>query len=380
MNEKRQTMILAAFTICLMLLSSSSRAAEQNSQVPFPIIPVLAQYEYVPQHFLQWINDHPQYSMIEASVSKSDPPVVQMVLTEKETRRRIYYCDSEARVKALTSAGQAARFAKIDFRAVTNVAEMPTYGFGFSDERGQALRWRFILASEPTERGAGLTPISGAPGLRLLYRNLGTAAGAGTAAQIGDKVIEADPWPEISAPPYFVAHRGTYVEGMDVGMLVPGTDNWQVVRAPSELKEGAEWTLSDDKKRTRQFRVTARRGDELTIEEIGKKEPGSAKLSLTARAMPKGFAVRSILLTHGPGLMRLSFKPDLDLTGSSGAEVAFQIDLGRHEKIVQGTISAERRSETIHLRWQPKSPDWAKSQVLNTSVTAQVAGYKIEAR
>jgi hypothetical protein len=78
--------------------------------------------------------------------------------------------------------------------------------------------------------------------------------------------------------------------------------------------------------------------------------------------------------------MRLSFKPDLDLTGSSGAEVAFQIDLGRHEKIVQGTISAERRSETIHLRWQPKSPDWAKSQVLNTSVTAQVAGYKIEAR
>gem|GEM_PF-5496141 len=39
------------------------------------------------------------------------------------------------------------------------------------------------------------------PGLRLVYRSLGSLAGEGTAVQIGDKVIEAEAWPEVSNPP-----------------------------------------------------------------------------------------------------------------------------------------------------------------------------------
>src|SRR5438046_2212160 len=75
----------------------------QSPSVPFPLLPLIAEYEYVPHYFMQRLNDHPQYAMIEAAVTDSNPPVYNLVLTEKGSRRRVNYCNSEARVKGLLS-------------------------------------------------------------------------------------------------------------------------------------------------------------------------------------------------------------------------------------------------------------------------------------
>jgi hypothetical protein len=340
---------------------------------------LIVHFEYTPRYFLQWLNDHPQYTRIEAAVIDSKPPVINLTLTEKGSGRRVNYCDSEARKKAMAQAGQEARLAKIDYRETNNFGQAPSHEFGFMDERGQAVRWRFTMAAPVSERGAGLTPQEGGAGLRLIYREMGTAAGEGTAVQIGAKVCEAAPWPEISAPPYFVAYRGAYSDGVSVGALLPGQESWRITEPPKDspkdsLKEGAQWTLADDRGRIRQLRVITVRGDELTIQETG------GSLALQARQTPAGFALRSITFTSRSKAMRISFTPELDLAASSATPVHFQIDQNGHNKIAHGSLLVEKRGGAVSLRWMFKAPDWAKSHALDSTVTIGDNGYKVETR
>ena len=354
--------------------SERQAATAQDARLPFPVLTLLVHYEYVPHYFVQWLKDHPQYTRIEAAVIDSEPPVFNLTLTEKGSGRRVNYCNSEPRLKAMKQAGLDARLAKIDYRATNNFGQAPAHEFSFTDERGQMVRWRFTLASPVSERGAGLTPQEDGAGLLLIYRELGTAAGEGTAAQIGDKVSEAEPWPEISAPPYFVAYRGAYSDGIGIGALLPGQESWTVTTPPKDLNDGAQWTLADDRGRTRQLRITAKRGDELTIRETGQ------SLTIHARQTTSGFALSSITLTSGSKTMRISFTPELDLAAGSAAPVNFQIDQNGHNKIAHGSVTVEKRGHTASLRWVFKAPNWAKSRVLNSTVTMSDNGYKIEMR
>jgi hypothetical protein len=347
-------------------------ATAQDSRLPLPVAPLIVHYEYVPHYFVQWLNDHPQYTRIEAAVDDSEPPVFNLTLTEKNSGRRVNYCNSEARQKAMAQAGQEARLTKIDYRATNNFGQAPAHEFSFTDERGQAVRWRFTLAAPVSERGAGLTPQEGGAGLMLIYRELGTAAGEGTAAQIGAKVCEAEPWTEISAPPYFVAYRGAYSDGIGIGALLPGQESWRVTEPPKDLKEGAQWTLVDDRGRTRRLRIAAIRGDELTIQEP------EGSLTLQARKTANGFALRSITGASRSKTMRISFTPEIDLAAGSGAPVNFQIDQNGHNKIAHGSVSVEKRGNAASLRWIFKAPDWAKSRVLTSTVTVSDNGYKVE--
>lgn len=350
-----------------------------SEAAPLPLVPAIIEYEYAAQYFMQWINDNAQYSMIEAIVGSGEPQIIQMILTEKKSERRVIYCNSESRVRALTRSGEQARSAKIDFKVTNHVGQQSTYGFAFVDVGSQAIRWRFIPAAPASTLGEGLSPQSDAPGLRFKYRERATTAGAGTAVQIGDKVSEAEPWPEVSAPPYFVAHRGSYVEGMQMGLFLVGRRSWRVTSAPAELIEGAKWTFVDADNQTREMRVTARKADELTISETS--DLGS--LALTVRVASGTLAVRSMLMTSAGHRMRVTFKPDLelDIAGAAmKAEVAFQIDEDHHYKVSQGAVIVERRDNIVRMRWQPTSPGWAKSRSLTTTVTRDSLRYTIDSQ
>ena len=126
--------------------------------------------------------------------------------------------------------------------------------------------------------------------------------------------------------------------------------------------------------------ITSRKADELTINETT--EWGS--LDLTVRTTVQGLAVRSIVITSAGHKMRFTFKPDLELesegVGAAKAEVAFQIDEDDHEKVSQGTVTVDRAKDTVLMRWQPKTPDWAKSRSLTSTITLDSLGYAIEVR
>lgn len=363
----------------LCVVSDAQQKTEKKTQIPFPVIPVIAEYEYQPYFFSQWIAGHPQYSKIEAIVDNLDKAVImQIVLIEKEGGKRIFYCTSEQQIKTLQAEGKEVYLSKIDFKTAQEADQQPTYGFGFRDKSGQAILWRIIPATRPSERGGGLTPLGSLSGLRLEHRDLGTAIGEGTAIQIGDKVIEAEPWKEISAPPYFVAYRGTIAIGRHYGSLLLGAKKWLIASRPTELKEGAEWTLSDESGRKRIFKITARNNGELIINEQG---TNSTLMSYVVHTTDsEGFVLRSLRLHNNSQMMQIKFEPELSLNPSvSGKfETNFAVSQGKYDKIVSGTISAERTGGNLRLRLTPKSPDWTKSRVLETLIKLEPDGYSIE--
>jgi hypothetical protein len=104
--------ICSAFALLLLSFSVGARqAAETKKPPPIPILPLLVEYEYAPLYLMQWIDDHPQYSMIEAIVHQTAPPLYQVILTEKETRRRVYYCNLKAKALELARDGREAHAA-----------------------------------------------------------------------------------------------------------------------------------------------------------------------------------------------------------------------------------------------------------------------------
>ncbi|MGH9761227.1 MAG: hypothetical protein ACREAC_10330, partial [Blastocatellia bacterium] len=274
-----------------------------------------------------------------------------------------------------------ARVAKIDYKVVRTPGQMPLYAFGLMDEHGQPVRWRFVPASDPSEQGAGLTPISDAGALLLVYRDLGTAAGDGSAVQIGDKTIVADPWPEISAPPYFVAFRGSLAEGLGVGAFAPGKESWRVGKLPAALEAGAEWELANQNGAQRTLKILSVKGDELTIEASGA-EGASTPIVLVERKTATGLALASVTVGKGRESMAISFKPELDFAGASNnskSESNFQIDEDGKKRLVEGKVSVELRDGVSHLVWEPQSPGWAKSHKLETSLAMSPDGYQVTA-
>lgn len=348
---------------------------EAAGTIPLPIIPIILEFEYSPKYFIQWIKDNPKYSMIEGIVVQTSPPVYQVVLTEAGDKRRIYYSNSDAQVKILSGDGRLARTTPIEFQTKESLGEQPAHEFAFRDEAGQSIRWKFILASDPSERGGGIAA-GRRKGMSFIYRKLGTAAGEGTAIQIGDKVINADPWPQISSPPYFVAFRGAYSTNSLFAGLVAGTEQWQVKSAPTSLKEGESWVLADSQNNKRELRIKSRKGDELIIEEVGQ----GTLLSLTARATGQGLALRTVSAKSADRFINVTFKPELDLSAASAGEVGFQVDLSGGGKATEGTVAVTKEGNVVNLKWQPRSPNWAKPLAISSSVTIDSNGYKLDVK
>lgn len=393
--------VLAACGWCLPGLSKASREPESEALVaaqtkatqkgapPLPIVPLILNYQYETKYFVQWIAGCPQYSMIMASVGNGDHPRIQIVLVEKQSERRIYYSNSEPEVKNLVQAGLAAHTVKIDFKTGEDSEERPAFAFGFPDEHGVPIRWRFVAAGQSSDRGAGPRIQAVKGGLLVSYNEMGTVAGPSALVQVGDKSYEVEQWDAVSKPPYFVGFHGTISEGMTLGILLNGSENWRVQSAPADLKEGARWVLVDDRKFVRQMQITARKGNELTIVEMPDKTPLATSMELLVISTEQGFALRAMTQKSGPNSMRITFTPELNLfsapSGTALTESRFQIDQNAHQKVLQGSATVEAQGGTLILKLQPKLDGYQSRQTvlpkgytITSSITTDATGYKIE--
>jgi hypothetical protein len=304
---------------------------------------------------------------------------VQIILTEKDNHRRVYYCSSEAMVKMRTLAGKEAVLAKIDFKSAQADKGLPIFGFGFRDKRGQAILWRVLPSTSPSERGAGLSQILAPNDLYLEYRDSGTTVGEGTSVKIGDKVFEAEPWDEISAPPYFYGFHGGFTVGGHIGALSSGTENWRVVSQPKELKKDAEWVLMEEHGRLRNLKIVSQNRDELTISEINPQVAGSSLINLIVLPTPQGFALHSMQISNRSQLMEINFSPELPFQSATSFESSFTISEGKNKNIAGRTVTAEPQTDKgVALKWQIRTPAWEKSRVMETSIKMDARGYSIE--
>jgi hypothetical protein len=369
--------------ILLTLLIPAIRGQETVPTIYLPIVPVLAEYEFAPQYFSQWIK-HPNYSLIEA-ISNKDGTIWQIILTETETRKRVVYTNSKTQFEYLKKEGKEVYLTNIDFKKTQEAGEQPFFGFAFADKTGQPIFWRINYASTPSERGAGLTPLASAPGLRLDYRNLGTAVGEGTAIQIGSQVIEAELWKEISSPPYFVAYRGSVTLGKHIGTLLLGTEKWEVIKKPKKLEKGETWKLTDEKGRQRILQISDFYPDsqEIIVDEVNSGLSDASLIRLVIHLTPAGFALRAFEIKSKTEDMRIKFEPELPIHVSDSAnfESTFTISQGKNKNVAGGKIIGSREKDSYtKLKWQFGSPDWSKAKTLESLIKFEAKGYSIETK
>src|SRR5260370_7018554 len=81
-----------------------------------PILPMNVKFRYVPQYFVQSVEDDPHYARIEALV---DEGRCEVVLLDKTMNRTIFYSTLTRKAAALKANGADAYATPIDFEAFT---------------------------------------------------------------------------------------------------------------------------------------------------------------------------------------------------------------------------------------------------------------------
>ena len=349
-----------------------------------PIFPIIAEYEYAPVYVSQDIKKHPQYWRINATFDPNDASSVEIILLEKDKEQRIYYCNSEKNVRKRKMQGDEAILTKIDFKLSESLEQLPIYGFGFRDKKGQPILWRVIPTGKPSFRGTGINAVKGDSNLRIEYRDLvSTTIGEGSAVKIGDKIFEAEAWTEISSPPYFYAYRGSFTLGRHMGVLRSGNEKWSVVSKPKKLKKGGKWTLVNQRGLKRNLKIFSDNDNELVIDEVNPPKEKPSLIRVVLHITSKGYNLRAVEMRNRSEKaeeMRIKFEPELPIQTSDSKkfEGKFMISQGERENIVSGIISRKQlESNVVRLRWEPIAPAWAKSSAFESTIRFATTGYSL---
>ena len=282
--------------------------------------------------------------------------------------------------------GYEAVLAKIDFKPSESNEGLSIYGFGFADKNNQPVLWRVIPTTKPSIRGKGINAVTDDSSLRIEYRDFGTMVGEGTAVKIGEKVYEVEPWAAASSPPYFYAFRGSFTIGRHMAALHTGSKKWSVISKPEKLKKGEKWILSDESGYKRNLKIVSDKNNELVIEEVNLPSETPSLLKIILQITSGGnnlLAVEMQSHFEGEKAMRINFEPELPMQNSNSAnfEGEFMIDQGDNKNVVTGKVIRKQiANNSISFKWQPNSPNWAKSQSLESLINFGTDYYLIETK
>lgn len=360
--------------------NAQERPASRDVIGLIPILPFITEYEHGKQYYVEKISDHPVFIGIEAIIQDGPRPVYQVVMTEKEGHRRLYYTNSEAKAKLLEASGKTVFVTAIEHRIEESLGEEPKYIIAFKDEKSRAIKWTFTQVDELDDHSKGVALI-GRP-FKVLFREMASMAGEGTLVEIGDKISQPRQLPDLSSPPDLLVYEATLCIGTTIGGIVPGSQTWQTNAPHGAIDLGTEWTLTDGGKNKRHLKVISRDGDEFTIQEIETDPSVSAAVTLVMKQTSDGLSLRSFAYSDGQGVLRFKFAPALDIAAvlRSGKKStgSFQIDIGAATGAVQGEIEAERKGNAVEVTGRPISPDWAKNLLLKSQITPTGTGYRID--
>ncbi|MFP5226687.1 MAG: hypothetical protein ACLGXA_03600 [Acidobacteriota bacterium] len=318
--------------------------------VPTTTLPLAGvNYRYWPEQIVQWIGPELPYSMIVASIdNRTQPALYDIDLIPRQGGKPVHYTNSASQLAILESTGQEAHQVAIQFDGPSDPENGAQYMFRFNTEKGTPVVWQFVLGTDVSEQGSGLSPVP-APIPILMYREQGGLAGQGTALQIGGVTSTADVWKEIAQPPYFVPYRGALSTGVHVLAFSPGDTAWKSVAG--QLTSAAGRTLS---------LATAAADATLTDQSLGVTEsiagsPGSITRVTFAPAGVKG--------NHS---VSLQFSPAL----APGSRSSFEVVAGKKTKIAAGSVE-ESAGPAVTDAWSFTSPDAVKNLTAKATASLQ---------
>jgi hypothetical protein len=341
-------------------LVSLSAAAFAQAAHPLPTPPAGVVYRYWPQQFVQWLSKDCPWSMIELDVdARGSKPLLHVAATRRADGVRVQYTNMADEL-ALDQRSGEAHMAPMALDGPAAPANGATYQLRFATEAGTPVTWQFVLGSDVSEQGSGLTTVN-APGPVLLYREQGGVAGQGTALRIGNTTFPAEVWDEVSQPPYFVAYHAALSVGVHVVAFVPLATEWRVTGAPAQLSAGSEWSLvSAATGATLHARLAKADASATVVHETGAN--GGLDIVLEGKEAPDGWELQRVrYMPAGAGSGDHSVSVEI-------AGTKFEVKAGK-QRLASGSVSRTSEGGLVKERWTFAEPKSASKQPVEASVT-----------
>lgn len=350
----RRTSLFVLAALAAWPLALAAQAAASPS-LPLPGV----FYRYWPEQIVQWVGPELPYSMIVLNIDdRGKQPLYMVELVPKTAGKPTYYTNSAAELALDQRYG-------MDIHQVTMQLDGPPapsngaqYLLRFNTETGTPVVWQFVLGTDVTEQGAGVSPFAAGPVSVLVDREQGGVAGQGTALQIGKVTSTADLWKEIAQPPYFAPYRGAFSVDVHVLTFAPSSASWKADGA--SLSDGQGDTLAMTKD-----------GDTVVL--TNKALGTSATYTLSGGAITRVvFSPAGGKRDHG---LALAFSPGLAASGQS----SFEVIAGKKTKVASGTVDAGSSGSGLAETWNFVSPNELHGHAVHTteaSVSQPKAGPK----
>ncbi|WP_263408116.1 hypothetical protein [Terriglobus tenax] len=352
----------------LLLASTMIPAAHaQQKAIAPPVSGLMVSYRFWPEQFVQWTGPEVPYSMVELDYDENNgKPLYDFIVTSRETGKRIHYANQPQLVAIAKAQDGEAYAAQIEFTRPDSEVNGATFDLRLRLQDGTPVEWRFIQGSDILQQGGGLNAM---PELKIpvfAYREESAVAGEGSAIVVGDKTSMAEMWKEISKPPYFVAWHGALTHAATTAVLAAGSESFRVAEAPSELKPGAAWKLTQESGRTLVLKIEKAAAPHYTI---GVESNPLVKQTIEAAYDGTNWAIEKIRYApvhaedHG---MTLQFSPAFGQTETSTMDIV----IGKKTKIASATLTGT----PVKYQLSMKAPDWTKGKVLTGSNTISAEG------
>jgi hypothetical protein len=343
------TKALSAAALALVPIALAAQTPAPAASTPtLPLAGVY--YRYWPEQIVQWVGPELPYSMIVLNIDdRAKQPIYDVQLIPRgEGGKPIRYTNSAAELAIDQASGMEAHQVAMQFDGPSDPANGAQYMLRFNTEKGTPVVWQFVLGTDVSEQGSGLSPVP-APIPILMYREQGGLAGAGTALRVGGVTSTADVWKEIAQPPYFVPYRGALSTGVHILTFAPVDSTW---------KSDAQ-SLTDANGRSLALATNAD-GATMTDKALAVSATYTGAAGSINRVI---FAPSGVKGTHS---VTLQFSPAL----APGAQSSFDVIIGRKTKIASGAVQ-ESAGPNITESWSFTSPDALKNLTAKATASLQ---------
>jgi hypothetical protein len=250
------------------------------------------------------------------------------------------------------------------------------------------VKWDMTPASEPSpEYASKLIDATEAAhdlkgGLLFFYLTESAVVNMNTQLTIGSESYPAPIWPEVSKPPYFVAHRGVHSRDVHNGYFGALSRTRVTYRSWSaEFDVGTEWqTRRTDQESGDDYdgrvRVAELDGDRAVLEE----DDG---IRYHVRRLGDSLVTEALSMVDDGATMQIDFDPplpDLRALDSEETTSSFSISMTGPGTVVEGQVTVTSTPKGAEILLAPEMPEWTQRIRLRTSIEPTTDGYVYESR
>lgn len=353
------------------------------------VTPLRFSYAHWDHHLLQWLPDHPRYEMAEALIDDTDPANVFFFMTEREavkgSKKQYCYSNTQALAErlALGVGDRESRTVDIAYQRVTDSA-VERYHVELDAVEGH-VTWDFTpMDVTRPDYASGLVDAVDAghdlrSGLLVFYLPESAVVDQRTQLSIAGDAFAAQPWTEISKPPYFEAYRGVHSRDVHNGYFgaMPPT-RVEYLTWPSELQHGTRWQTRETTEEPPHVETISAESAEIEGDSVTVQEDWGFRYHVLRSA--EGLQTKALSMLDGDKAMRIDFQPPLpDLRSFEVGPVdsSFSISFTGHDSVMKGQVSITKQATTgkLEVLLAPGEPEWAKQIRLRATIELTNNGY-----